>query len=86
MAQSGAAVATTLALITFSLEQQPRFASRDLAFYDAIDNSEVTATWPAEFRAELYARGIEHPEFNTSFTGLRTAIVAGLKASQQRFP
>jgi hypothetical protein len=85
MALSGNDVARTLALITISLEQQPGCKGRDMAAYDAIEKADIIASWSAEYKAELYARTIEHERFNGMYMDLQSAIADGLRAVQRKF-
>lgn len=85
MALSGNDVARTMALITISLEQQPGCASRDVAAYDTIQKADIIAGWPDEYKAELYARAVEHARFNGMYMDLQSAFVDALKAVQRKF-
>jgi hypothetical protein len=85
MALSGNEVARQLALITMSLQWGNTRPSADMAAYDTIERATLIADWPAEFKAELYARTIEHAQFGKSYLGTEEAFRDGLKATQRKF-
>lgn len=82
---SGDEVARTLTLITISLEMQPKYADREQAAYETIGKSHIIANWPDEYKAEVYARLVEHAGFNGLYSDLNRAYRDALQAMQRKF-